>query len=77
MLTEEKDKVTIAVYKGFKRYRVFHINPNTLKFLIVVNSLFVIGFVIFFLSFLSVWSSNWKTTEENKLLQKELQLLKK
>ena len=77
MSIEEKDKITIAIYKGFKRFRVFNINPNTLKLLIVLNSICVIGFVVFFLSFLSTWSNNWRTAEENKLLQKEVRLLKK
>ena len=74
---KDKDKIVIAVYKNYKRTRVFRITPRLLSIIIVLNSLLIVGCVIFFLGFLFQWGSNWKIIEKNKVLQQELLLLKK
>jgi len=73
----EKNKVVIAIYKNFKRIRVFRISPKLLNLIIVLNSILIIGCVIFFLGFLFQWGKNWTITEKNKVLEQELLLLKK
>ena len=74
---KDKDKIVIAVYKNFKRTRVFRITPKLLSLIIILNSLLVVGCVIFFLGFLFQWGSNWTILEKNKVLEQELLLLKK
>ena len=77
MNPEDKDKIVIAVYRNFKRIRVLKITPKLLQLIIVLNSLLIIGCVIFFLGFLFQWGKNWTVAEKNKVLEQELLLLKK
>lgn len=74
---KDKDKIVIAVYKDFKRTNVFKITPRLLKLVIILNSLLIVGCVIFFLGFLFQWGKNWTILEKNKVLEQELLLLKK
>ena len=74
---KDKDKIVIAVYKNFKRTRVFRITPRLLNIIIVLNSILIIGCVIFFMGFLFQWGKNWTILEKNKVLEQELLLLKK
>jgi hypothetical protein len=73
----EKNKIIIAIYKNFKRVKVFRITPKLLSLIVVLNSLLIIGCVIFFLGFLFQWGKNWTIVEKNKVLEQELLLLKK
>ena len=71
------DNITIAVYKGFKRYKVLNISQRLLAWLVVVNSVLIIGCLIFFVGFVFQWAYNWKIAGENKTMQKEMPLLRK
>ena len=73
----EKKKIVIAVYKDFKRIRVFRITPKLLGLLVTLNSLLIIGCLIFFLGFLFQWGKNWTVIQKNKSLEQELLLHKK
>ena len=73
----EKNKIVITVYKGFKRISVFRIAPKLLSLIIVLNSVLIIGCIIFFLGFLFQWGNNWTVTQKNRSLEQELLLLKK
>ena len=73
----EKEKIVIAVYRNFKRTRVFRIKPKLLSLIIVLNSLLIVGCIIFFLGFLFQWGKNWTILEKNTVLEQELLLLKK
>lgn len=74
---KEKDKIVIAVYKNFKRISVFRLTPKLLSLMIILNSLLIVGCIIFFLGFLFQWGKNWTIIEKNKVLEQELLLLKK
>lgn len=74
---KEKDKIVIAVYKDFKRISVFRIAPKLLSLIVVLNSLLIIGCIIFFLGFLFQWGKNWTVIQKNRSLEQELLLLKK
>jgi len=74
---KDKNKIVIAIYKNFKRVRVFRITPKLLNLMIILNSLLIVGCVIFFLGFLFQWGKNWTILEQNRGLQQELLLLKK
>jgi len=56
---------------------VLSIAPSLLKKIILINSLIVIAFVIFFMAYLVQWTENWGIKEQNKLLEKEVVSLKK
>ena len=71
------NNIVIAIYKGYKRYRVFNVSQKLLTWMVVINSALIIGCIIFFISFIFQWAYNWKITEENNTLQKEIRLLKK
>ena len=73
----EKNKIVISVYKDFKRISVFRIRPKLLSLIIILNSLLIIGCIIFFTGFLFQWGKNWTVTQKNKSLEQELLLHKK
>jgi hypothetical protein len=74
---KRSDNITIAVYKDHRRYKVFNISQRLLTWMVVLNSLLIIGCIIFFVSFVFQWAYNWKITGENRNMQKEMSLLKK
>ena len=76
MQNKKADNITIAIYKGHSRYKVITISQSLFRLLITLNSVLIIGCIIFFLSFLFQWASNWKIVEKNKTITKELLLLK-
>lgn len=75
--TKENKKIVIAIYKNFKRIHVFRITPKLLSLIVVINSVLIIGCIIFFLGFLYQWGKNWTVTQKNISLEQELLLLKK
>ncbi|MEI6092480.1 MAG: hypothetical protein WCQ47_02210 [bacterium] len=77
MDVKETDNITVAIYKDYKRFRVFNISQKLLTWIIIVNSLVIIGCIIFFFGFIFQWTYNWKIVEENKVLQKEISSLKR
>ncbi len=76
-MKREKDNIIISFYRGSKRFKVVSISPSLLKKIILINSLIVVGFVLFFMAYLVQWADNWNIKEKNKLLQKEIMSLKK
>ncbi len=76
-MNREKDNITISFYKGPKRFKVLSLSPALLKKIILINSVIIVCAVIFFLAYLVQWADNWHIKEKNKLLQKELMLLKR
>lgn len=76
-MSREKENIIISFYKGPKRFKVLSLSPSLLKKIILINSLVIVAFVIFFLAYLVQWADNWHIKEKNKLLQKELLLLKR
>ena len=74
---KEKKKIVIAIYKDFKRIRVFKITPKLLSLIVVLNSVLIIGCIIFFLGFLFQWGTNWTVIQKNRSLEQQLLLLKK
>lgn len=77
MYVKETDNIIISVYKDYKRLRVFNISQKLLTWIIIMNSLVIIGCIVFFLGFIFQWTYNWKIVEENKILQKEISSLKR
>ena len=77
METKESEKITIAVYKGYKRYRVFNIPLRKLVYLTTVNAILLAASLIFFTAFIFQWTGKWRVLEANKALKKEIQLLRK
>ncbi|MEI6080311.1 MAG: hypothetical protein WCQ53_06730 [bacterium] len=74
---KSSSNIIIAIYKGYKRYKVFNVSQRLLTWIVVINSALIIGCLIFFISFTFQWAYNWKLSEENKTLQKEILQLKK
>jgi len=77
METKESEKITIAVYKGYKRYRVFNIPLRKLVYLTTANAILLAASLIFFTAFIFQWTGKWRVLEANKALKKEIQLLRK
>lgn len=76
-MKDERNNIVISMYKAGKRLRVINIPSLLLKRIIIINSLIIIGFFVFFLAYLSQWADNWRIKEANDLLKKEILLLKK
>ena len=76
-MKREKDNIIISIYSGSKRLKVLSLTPSLLKKIILINSLIVVAFVIFFMAYLVQWTENWGIREQNKLLEKEVVSLKK
>lgn len=76
-MKREKDNIIISFYKGPKRFKVLSIAPSLLRRIILINSLIIVAFVIFFMAYLIQWTDNWHIKEKNKLLQKEIISLKR
>jgi len=77
MEAKESEKITIAVYKGYKRYRVFNIPLRKLVYLTTANAILLAASLIFFTAFIFQWTGKWRVLEANKALKKEIQLLRK
>jgi hypothetical protein len=77
MEVKESEKITIALYKGNKRYRVLNIPLRKLVYLVTANAILLAASLIFFTAFIFQWTGKWRMIEANKALKKEIQLLKK
>jgi hypothetical protein len=77
MEEKKSEKITIAFYKGYKRYLVLNIPLKKLVYLVTTNAILLLAFLIFFTAFIFQWTGKWRMMETNKALKKEIMLLKK
>jgi hypothetical protein len=70
-------EIIVSIYKGTKRLKVFNMSKKTFFTVLIVNSILIFGFLLFFLSYVLEYGKSTELKKENKTLKKEIKLLKK